>query len=246
MPPPDVTQPLPLSVPSPAPRGPEGPPPPRGRGAHERPNHTFRAIGVFVLVLGAIAGVYVAISHPPRPGSPNELALGVLQLAATPAADADPEHAKAIQLAQQKAAAAAADAAAQAKKANDVAKRNAEAASRSQTRTAPYPVPASCSEYTANRAIGCALLLDAGFGLDQMPCLDKLFTKESGWNPKARNPSSGAYGIPQALPGDKMAPYGSDWQTNPVPQIKWGLAYIKNRYQTPCNAWSHSQSTGWY
>jgi hypothetical protein len=207
---------------------------------------TFRAIGIVVLVLGAIAGLYVAISHPARPGSPNEIALGVLDLAATRAPDANPEHEKAIVAAQQKAAAAAADAAAQAKRANDVAKRNAEAASRSQTRTAPYPVPASCSEFSGNRAIGCALLLDAGFGLEEMPCLDKLFTKESGWNPKARNPSSGAYGIPQALPADKMAAYGSDWQTNPVPQIKWGLAYIKGRYGTPCNAWAHSQSTGWY
>ena len=100
--------------------------------------------------------------------------------------------------------------------------------------------------YTGNRAIGCALVLQAGFGLDQMPCLDKLFTRESGWNPLAQNKGSGAYGIPQALPGDKMAPYGSDWKTNPVPQINWGLSYIKGRYGNPCGAWAHSESTGWY
>jgi hypothetical protein len=79
-----------------------------------------------------------------------------------------------------------------------------------------------------------------------MACLDKLWTKESGWNEKARNRSSGAYGIPQSYPGDKMASAGSDWQTNPVTQIKWGLGYIAQRYTTPCRAWSTSQSTGSY
>jgi soluble lytic murein transglycosylase-like protein len=76
--------------------------------------------------------------------------------------------------------------------------------------------------------------------------VDKLFTKESGWNPKARNKSSGAFGIAQALPGSKMATEGADWETNPVTQIKWGLTYIKTRYRTPCAAWAHSQSTGSY
>jgi hypothetical protein len=79
-----------------------------------------------------------------------------------------------------------------------------------------------------------------------MTCLDRLWTKESGWNHKAENKSSGAYGIPQALPGNKMAAHGADWRTNPVPQIAWGLAYIKNRYQTPCGAWAHFQRTNWY
>lgn len=108
------------------------------------------------------------------------------------------------------------------------------------------PVPASCSEYGGNRAIGCTLLLQAGFSLDQMSCLDSLWTRESGWNELAQNPSSGAYGIPQALPGDKMSSHGSDWRTNPATQISWGLDYIAGRYGTPCGAWSHSQATGWY
>jgi hypothetical protein len=114
--------------------------------------------------------------------------------------------------------------------------------------TVPYtgPIPASCDEYSGNRATGCALMLKAGFGIDQFPCLDKLWKKESGWNHRAYNSGSGAYGIPQALPGDKMATVASDWKTNPATQIKWGLGYIEGRYNTPCNAWSHSQSTGWY
>nr|WP_306371644.1 lytic transglycosylase domain-containing protein [Nocardiopsis sp. CC223A] len=77
-------------------------------------------------------------------------------------------------------------------------------------------------------------------------CLRPLWQKESGWNHLAQNPSSGAYGIPQALPGSKMASHGSDWQTNPATQIAWGIDYIKGRYGTPCGAWAHSQSVGWY
>ena len=132
------------------------------------------------------------------------------------------------------------------KKAADAKK--AESSSSSGGASVPYtgPIPASCKEFSGSRGIGCALMLDAGFGIDQFPCLDKLFAKESGWNPRASNASSGAYGIPQALPGSKMASAGSDWKTNPATQIKWGLSYIEGRYNSPCGAWSHSQNTGWY
>ena len=107
-------------------------------------------------------------------------------------------------------------------------------------------IPASCDEFSGNRAIGCAIMLDKGFKIDQFPCLNKLFDKESSWSTKAENKSSGAYGIPQALPGSKMASEGSDWKTNPATQIKWGIGYIKGRYGSPCGAWSHSQDVGWY
>ncbi|WP_433862353.1 hypothetical protein [Streptomyces sp. L7] len=85
-----------------------------------------------------------------------------------------------------------------------------------------------------------------GWGADQFQCLDSLWSKESGWNYQASNGSSGATGIPQALPGSKMATFGSDWATNATTQIKWGLSYIKGSYGTPCNAWSHSQAMNWY
>ncbi len=85
-----------------------------------------------------------------------------------------------------------------------------------------------------------------GWGDDQFGCLVSLWNKESGWNYQASNPSSGAYGIPQALPGSKMGSAGSDWQTNPATQIAWGLGYIDGRYGSPCGAWGHSQSVGWY
>ncbi|MFJ3271060.1 transglycosylase SLT domain-containing protein [Streptomyces sp. NPDC086776] len=80
----------------------------------------------------------------------------------------------------------------------------------------------------------------------QYQCLDNLIRRESGWNSRAANPSSGAYGLMQALPGSKMASTGSDWRTNPVTQIKWGLKYIKQRYGTPCGAWNFWQKNGWY
>ena len=80
----------------------------------------------------------------------------------------------------------------------------------------------------------------------QYTCLVNLWNRESSWNHKAHNRSSGAYGIPQALPGSKMSSAGSDWQTNPATQIAWGLGHIDGRYGTPCGAWGHSQSVGWY
>ncbi|WP_406023507.1 lytic transglycosylase domain-containing protein [Nocardioides sp. NBC_00850] len=94
--------------------------------------------------------------------------------------------------------------------------------------------------------IAKSMLGDFGWGLDQFSCLEPLWEKESGWNVSAANPSSSAYGIPQALPGSKMASAGDDWETNPATQIEWGLGYINDRYGSPCGAWSHSQSAGWY
>ncbi len=96
------------------------------------------------------------------------------------------------------------------------------------------------------RAIAQALLPQFGFGSDQFSCLDALWTKESGWDVHADNPTSSAYGIPQSLPGEKMASAGADWEDNPATQITWGLGYIQARYGTPCSAWAHSQSYNWY
>jgi hypothetical protein len=85
-----------------------------------------------------------------------------------------------------------------------------------------------------------------GWGADQFQCLDNLWQKESGWSYSAYNASSGATGIPQSLPGSKMATAGADWETNARTQITWGLGYVKSAYGTPCSAWSHSQSMNWY
>ena len=98
----------------------------------------------------------------------------------------------------------------------------------------------------SNRALGQSLMLARGFSADQWSCLDSLWQKESGWNHQADNPSSSAFGIPQALPGSKMGSAGADWETNPATQITWGLGYIEGRYGTPCAAWSHSRANNWY
>ncbi|MDS1272140.1 lytic transglycosylase domain-containing protein [Lipingzhangella sp. LS1_29] len=96
------------------------------------------------------------------------------------------------------------------------------------------------------REIAQAMLGDYGWGQDQWSCLDNLWEKESNWDHTAENPSSGAYGIPQSLPGDKMASAGADWRTNPATQIEWGLGYIDEQYGSPCGAWGHSQQHNWY
>lgn len=96
------------------------------------------------------------------------------------------------------------------------------------------------------QAIAYQMVLARGWGDDQFACLVALWNKESGWRVNAYNASSGAYGIPQALPGNKMASAGADWETNPATQIAWGLGYIGGRYGSPCGAWGHSQSVGWY
>lgn len=96
------------------------------------------------------------------------------------------------------------------------------------------------------RTIARALMAEFGFSESQFGCLDSLWERESKWNVYADNPTSSAYGIPQALPGSKMASAGADWRTNPVTQIRWGLGYIEDRYGSPCGAWAHSERVGWY
>jgi hypothetical protein len=83
-------------------------------------------------------------------------------------------------------------------------------------------------------------------GATQYACLDDIFYYESKWNPLAENRNSGAYGIPQALPGDKMAAFGSNWRTSPLTQVKWGIWYVNERYGSACAAWDHIVATGWY
>lgn len=113
------------------------------------------------------------------------------------------------------------------------------------TRQLPDPTTVAVTPGSA-QAIGKDLAAARGWGDDQFACLLPLWSRESGWRVDAQNGGSGAYGIPQALPGSKMASAGADWQTNPATQITWGLGYIAARYGTPCGAYSHSLSTGWY
>ncbi|WP_350346906.1 hypothetical protein ABIQ69_09630 [Agromyces sp. G08B096] len=136
--------------------------------------------------------------------------------------------------------AAAAAAAAAAKAAEEAAAAEAAAPSASSRPSGP-------ANPSGAQAIARDLMASMyGWGDDQFGCLVELWNHESGWNVYASNGSSGAYGIPQALPGSKMAVYGDDWQTNPATQIKWGLGYVSGRYGTPCGAWDAFNAQGWY
>jgi len=152
-------------------------------------------------------------------------------------------QAEAVQAAAVQAAAVQAQAAATQAQADRLAQEQAAAARASRSRSvAPVPAPAASGD---PRAIAQAMLNARGQG-SQFSCLDQLWNRESGWSLTASNASSGAYGIPQSLPGSKMSSAGADWQTNPATQITWGLSYIADRYGSPCAAWAHSQSSGWY
>jgi hypothetical protein len=227
-----------------------------GRSAGTAPSlgplrkHGVRALAVLTLAGGVAAGLRLDDDHEEQVAAANSQQLlqsDVAEIKILKADLADKARETAHQRQQQAEAQARADA--EAKAAAERARAAEKEASRrsaNRTTTTYGPIPSSCAQYSGNRAIGCAILLTSGFGLDQMPCLDKLWTKESGWNHKALNKSSGAYGIPQALPATKMASMGSDWRTNPITQIRWGLWYIGASYGDPCNALAHSNHYGYY
>lgn len=132
-----------------------------------------------------------------------------------------------------------------------LAQREAEARAAEQARIAAERAAAEAAGRASRdarrdpRSVARVLLAERGWA-DQFGCLDSLWTKESGWDHTATNPSSGAYGIPQSLPAGKMAAAGADWRTNPVTQMRWGLDYIDAAYGSPCGAWRQSQAVNWY
>jgi septal ring factor EnvC (AmiA/AmiB activator) len=138
-----------------------------------------------------------------------------------------------------------------------VAKHNAEIAQYAKDHPAPVVQPVQASSPTPTgsgvvddtagaHAYAQSVLGNYGWSSDQYQCLVNLWNQESGWRTSALNVSSGAYGIPQALPADKMATAGLDWQTSYVTQINWGLGYIKASYGSPCGAWAHEVAHNWY
>jgi hypothetical protein len=147
--------------------------------------------------------------------------------------------------ARKAAAAKAAAARAAARKAEQAAAARQAAAQSTQqaqpAQQAAVTAPSGAPEQIAEQMLG-----QFGWSSGQFACLQPLWEHESGWKVTAENPTSGAYGIPQALPGSQMASAGSDWQTNAATQIRWGLTYIQGRYGSPCAAWSHEEEDGWY
>ncbi len=116
----------------------------------------------------------------------------------------------------------------------------------SEVYVGPVAPAAGIPDPDTAQGIALVMVTARGWGVQEFDCLVALWNRESRWNVYAHNASSGAYGIPQALPGDKMASAGADWATNPVTQITWGLGYIEARYETPCGAWAHSEEHNWY
>ena len=153
------------------------------------------------------------------------------------------------QLATEKAAAARNAAAAKAAAAKAAAVKPAEqsaaarkaAAQRAQSARQATVTPSGSPEQIAQR-----MLNQFGWSSSQFSCLQPLWEHESGWSVTAENPASGAYGIPQSLPGAQMASAGADWHTSAATQIRWGLTYIHGRYGSPCGAWAHEESVNWY
>ncbi|WP_433306588.1 lytic transglycosylase domain-containing protein [Actinoplanes sp. CA-030573] len=215
-----------------------------------------RVVSVGLLVAGAAGGIALGQGRPvPVPAGRADLAvlaeaddMQLLKARQNAHVAARAWQREAETEAAEKAAAEARTAAGRAHHlAKAVTAEKAAAKAKASGATVPYngPIPGSCQEFSGNRETGCALMLAAGFGIDQFPCLNNLWKKESGWNHRAANPS-GAYGIPQAFPGSKMSAIADDWKTNPATQIKWGLGYVKGKYGTPCGAWSHWQSAHSY
>ncbi|MFC7533879.1 lytic transglycosylase domain-containing protein [Actinoplanes sp. GCM10030250] len=209
----------------------------------------WRAIAVVLLVAGATGGVYL--------GSERETAQETVAVDETLLIKE--RHARQVAARSFRTAAedqAATKASAEVKVAAGQARtlekkrkeKKAAADVEKTTGSVPFdgPIPDSCDEFKGNRATGCALMLAKGFKIAEFPCLNNLWNKESGWNHLAENKGSGAYGIPQALPGKKMASVADDWRINAATQIKWGLGYIKGRYKTPCGAWRNFQNNGNY
>jgi hypothetical protein len=190
----------------------------------------------------AVAAGMVVTAQPARPqASPQAVSLAVraLQIHAVQAghAAAQWQHAR-LESARRAQAARAQAARAQA----------AADQSQAEAQTQPQQAVTAADAVTSGspEQIAQAMLPSFGWPAAQFACLYPLWEQESGWSVTAANPGTGAYGIPQAMPGGKMASAGPDWQTDAATQIRWGLEYIQGLYGSPCGAWGHEEATGWY
>jgi hypothetical protein len=148
---------------------------------------------------------------------------------------------RSLQAAHQQQQLAAAAKAAAVKSAEQAAAARKAAAQRALSARQAAVTPSGSPEQIAQRMLG-----QFGWSSSQFSCLQPLWEHESGWSVTAENPASGAYGIPQSLPGAQMSSAGADWHTSAATQIRWGLTYIHGRYGSPCGAWSHEESENWY
>jgi hypothetical protein len=206
----------------------------------------FRGVG---FAAGAIAATSLAWSAPAPTGRPpmtnpvTTLSAAVLVTAHMPAVDgtsAEMARLHDARLRTEHAGDIASAAAAHANHVAQLAKTRAANAERVSRLSVRYVAPGSV------RATGQMMAAARGWTGVQFSCLDDVWTRESHWRVTAYNPNSGAYGIPQAQPGSKMASAGPGWRTDAATQIAWGLAYIARTYGSPCAAWSFWQNHLWY
>ncbi|MFJ6077753.1 hypothetical protein ACIQC0_05515 [Pseudarthrobacter sp. NPDC092419] len=237
------------------------------RAAKRSRRGTFPALGKRAAVLAASCALLVGVGAAGQATesmtrtssteatatqlSPNEqqaqLGLEKSELQAA-AAETAAEQAAAAKTAAEKAAAAktAAEKAAAAKAAAAKAAAEKAAAEKAAAAKAKAAKPAAVNDPAGAQAYAASQLASYGWAPDQMQCLKTLWTKESDWKTTATNPSSGAYGIVQSLPAEKMASAGADYVTNYRTQINWGLDYIQERYQSPCGALNFHYANNWY
>lgn len=216
---------------------------------HELVRRPLFSVGATLALLGATGATYLgtadqagpdtaqaAYSVPLQPLSSEQIA------AADAQSSADAADGASIEALRDEGAEA--DAARQL--AAEQAAEQAAAQARAERRRQAAREQASRDAQRDPRGVARLLVREKGWSDEQFSCLDQLWTKESGWKHTADNPTSSAYGIPQALPGSKMSSFGEDWRTNPVTQIRWGLDYIDRVYGSPCAAWAKSRSSNWY
>jgi hypothetical protein len=199
----------------------------------------------------AAAADYLPINHVANSAQSGRFDRQLQAVKAVSTWQAELRAASAARAAAARKAAARKAAAARAAAKRAAATRAAELAAQRQAARQQAPAqqvsapPAPAQPSGSAQQIAAAMLGSFGWSSGQFSCLDSLWTRESGWSVTAQNPD-GAYGIPQAYPGWKMASAGPDWQTNAATQIRWGLGYIAGMYGSPCGAWSHELATGWY
>jgi hypothetical protein len=197
------------------------------------------------------SSTYEAAAVSPRLIVTDQLALPIAEVANQQGSAVLVQHAYLLRLAET-GDAIAQWRAARKRAAELAAKKAAAASSATATQAAAVVQPSQTATATVSAASGSpqqiaeAMLGSFGWSSSQFSCLEPLWAHESGWSVSAYNAGSGAFGIPQALPGSRMASAGPDWQTDAATQIKWGLEYIKGTYGSPCGAWAHEEATGWY
>lgn len=222
---------------------------------------TIATAGTLAVAAVASAAAVTLSSGPAPSGAADDslLVLNRQQVVQANTVNSAQEMAQFAQLRSElNAAQAAAAKAAEAKAAADKAAADKAAAAKAAAAKAAAAKAAAAKQAAQQKAQHAAALSGSpqqvaqqmlgqfGWSASQFSCVQPLWEHESRWSISASNPSSGAYGIPQALPGSRMASAGPDWQTNAATQIRWGLQYIKGTYGSPCAAWSHEESAGWY